>query len=341
MIQQAKDFVWEYCEAFDNTDVNSLTALFEKFFADDYNWKGVYPFRELLGQNEVIKQFWHPLKHSITHLQRRIDIFIGGYNSANNNNEADEGSNDQAVWVMNMGHFTGLFDKPWLDIPPTGKMLNIRYAEFHQIENNKITNTGLFIDLIGVMQQAGVYPLPPATGHYFVYPGPRNHQGIVRDKSDYLQSQKTLDVVMEMISDLGHLDKSGATCPIETLRRTWHEDMIWYGPCGIGASYTIERYQKQHQTSFRKGLNGKKFNGHVCRFADGDFACFFGWPNLTNTPNGGFLGLPSSIQADMQVVDIYYRKGDKLFENWVFIDLPWWLKQQGLDVLQRMREMQV
>ena len=39
------------------------------------------------------------------------------------------------------------------------------------MENGKISKTALFIDLLGIMQQAGCYPLPPPTGHYFVYPG--------------------------------------------------------------------------------------------------------------------------------------------------------------------------
>jgi hypothetical protein len=37
----------------------------------------------------------------------------------------------------------------------------------------------------------------------------------------------------------------------------------------------------------------------------------------------------------MQVVDVYRREGDKLAENWVWIDLPYWLKQQGVDILDR------
>jgi hypothetical protein len=39
----------------------------------------------------------------------------------------------------------------------------------------------------------------------------------------------------------------------------------------------------------------------------------------------------------MRVVDIYRRNNDKLVENWVLIDLPYWLMQQGLDILERMR----
>ncbi len=53
---------------------------------------------------------------------------------------------------------------------------------------------------------------------------------------------------------------------------------------------------------------------------------------------GGYMGLTKGPRADMRVVDIYRRDGDKLAENWVFIDLLHWLSEQGLDVLQRMRQ---
>ncbi len=116
--------------------------------------------------------------------------------------------------------------------------------------------------------------------------------------------------------------------------------MAWFGPAGIGATYTIGRYQEQHQFPFRHGLTDKVYNGHVCRFAEGKYACFFGWPNLSHRPTGGFLGLPGAQPADMRVVDIYRREGEKLSENWILIDLPYWLLQQGLDVLERTRQIQ-
>ena len=50
--------------------------------------------------------------------------------------------------------------------------------------------------------------------------------------------------------------------PPEVLERTWSDRMIWYGPAGIGASYTIPRYQEQHQLPFRNNLDDKKFNSH-------------------------------------------------------------------------------
>ncbi len=324
--QAAKTVVRDYFDAMENASPDTVADVLQEFVSEDYLWRGVYPFRDQRGVTAVASTFWQPLLRTLAHMQRRQDIFIAGTN---------EISGEQ--WVMSMGNFMGLFDADWLGIPHTRKMANLRYAEFSCVENGKISQTGLFIDIIGLMVQAGVYPLPPSTGVYFTYPGPRHHNGLLFEDAPEEEGVATLALVNEMIDDLTALNESGSMgCPPEVLERTWSKDMIWYGPAGIGASYTIPRYQEQHQLPFRNNLDDKKFNGHVCRFAEGNFACFFGWPNLSNRPIGGFLGLPSSGEsADMQVVDVYYREGNKLSENWVLIDLPYWLKQQGLDVLQR------
>ncbi len=39
----------------------------------------------------------------------------------------------------------------------------------------------------------------------------------------------------------------------------------------------------------------------------------------------------------MRVVDIYRRDGNKLAENWIFIDLLHYLRLLGVDVLERCR----
>ncbi len=217
----------------------------------------------------------------------------------------------------------------------------MRYAEFHRVEGNKIAETALFCDVLSVMDQAGHYPLPQMTGTAFIYPGPRTHDGILLDEQDQKEGEKTLEVLNRMITDLDELNRSkNDKCPPELLARTWNQDMIWYGPTGIGASYTIERYQKQHQYPFRENLTDKVFNGHIARFSEGNYCGFFGWPNLSNKNKGGFLGLPKSdIKAEMRIVDIYRRENNKLAENWVYIDILYYLYQQGLDVLGRMKEM--
>ena len=324
--QAAKKIVLEYFKAMENSSPESVSEVLKQYTSEQYLWRGVHPFREQAGVEAAASSFWQPLLSSITRMQRRQDIFIAGSNLY--------GGED---WVMSMGNFMGLFDKDFLGIPCTRKIVNIRYAEFSCVVDGKITKTGLFIDLIGLMHQAGVYPLPPSTGSYFNYPGPRTHDGLHYNESPAAEAEDTLELLNRMVDDLSALNQSGSMdCPPEILEKTWSKDMIWYGPAGVGATYTIPRYQEQHQLPFRQNLDDKRFHGHICRFAEGNFACFFGWPNLSNTPIGGWLGLPGgNINAEMQVVDVYRREGDKLAENWVLIDIPYWLKQQGLDVLER------
>lgn len=324
--QAAKAVVNDYFNTLENSSPETVADVIKQYTNEEYFWRGVYPFRHLATADQVADTFWGPLMRSLTHMQRRQDIFIAGTN---------ELGSEQ--WVMSMGNFMGLFDADWLGIPRTRQIANLRYAEFNCVEDGKISQTGLFIDIIGLMVQAGVNPLPPSTGVYFNYPGPRTHDGLLLGDAPEAESQATLALVNEMIDDLHDLNESGSMgCPPEVLEKTWARDMIWYGPAGVGATYTIPRYQEQHQLPFRSNLEDKKFEGHVCRFAEGKYACFFGWPNLSNTPLGGWLGLPGgNINAEMQVVDVYRREGDKLAENWVFIDLPYWLKQQGLDILER------
>jgi predicted ester cyclase len=72
--------------------------------------------------------------------------------------------------------------------------------------------------------------------------------------------------------------------------------------------------------------------------AEGHYGGFFGWPNFTAHHAGGFMGMPkSSERLEFRVIDIYRRQGDKLIENWIFIDLLHVMHQQGLDVLGRMK----
>ena len=106
--QAAKALVGGYFDALEDAAPDGVAAVLQAFTSEDYLWRGVYPFRELHGAESVAKTFWTPLLQSLTHMQRRQDIFIGGTN---------EISGEQ--WVMCMGSFMGLFDADWLGIPRT------------------------------------------------------------------------------------------------------------------------------------------------------------------------------------------------------------------------------
>lgn len=324
--QASKELIRRYYEELDAASGDDLERVIGRYTHADYQWRGMHPFYEQSGAAAVADVFWKPFRRSFSSAQRRPDVFMAGLNDVDG---------FQSEWVCSMGHMMGLFDENWLGIPASGKIGFLRYVEFHRIEDGLIAETALFCDVISVMQQVGVNVLPLQTGAAFITPGPRTHNGLLFDAQDPSEGEKTLALINSMVKDL---TSSYMESPEEELARAWHNDMIWFGPAGIGATYTRERYRQQHQGPFRACLDDIVFNGHVCRFAEGHFGGFFGWANLSMKAGGGFLGLPASDRpTEMRVVDIYCREGDKLSENWIFIDLLHFLYLQEVDVLARMR----
>lgn len=327
-IQAAKALVRSFYGAMAEAGPENVGDVLSMFTAPEYLWRGMHPFYEQRGARAVADVFWRPLLAAWTSLQRRQDIFMAGVSET-----------DGALWVASMGNFIGLRDASWLGIPATGKLATLRYAEFSQVVDDRISQAAMFCDIVSVMLQAGLHPLPLSTGVELTIPGPRTHDGLQFDVCDPSEGEKTLDLVNRMKDDLGRANVSPPDDWVEVLGRTWHPDMLWFGPSGIGSTYTIERYRQQHQAPFRDNLESIRFNGHVCRIAEGDYAAWFGWPNLTMKSRGGFLGLPGCDRdLHMRIVDIYRREGDKLAENWIFIDLLYWLQQQGVDVLARVQK---
>ena len=164
-IQAAKRLAKGFHSAMESSK-EPIEDILGQYLSPNHIWRGFDPFNELAGHDALVKSFWSPLRQSLTSLRRREDIFFAG------KNEIDR---YQSTWVASMGHLVGLFDAPFLSIPPTGKMAFLRYAEFLKIENNTITETAMFFDVPHLMAQAGVPVFPPQTGAELVQPGPKTH----------------------------------------------------------------------------------------------------------------------------------------------------------------------
>ncbi|TVS01671.1 MAG: nuclear transport factor 2 family protein [Rhodobacteraceae bacterium] len=293
----------------------------------DWHWRGMHPWHEQRGAPAVAQAFWQPFLQAFTRVQRREDIFFAGRNQIDG---------FASAWVVSMGHLMGLFDAPFLGLRPTRRITMLRYAEFHRVTAGQIAETAFFCDLLHLMRQAGYTPLPDQTGAHLVQPGPATHDGRLLTPQPADEGNRTLDLIGRMIGGINHHHLFRG--PEEELAATWSDDMLWWGPEGIGATCTISRYIEQHQRPFRTKLTDRRFNGHIARLAEGHYGGFFGWPNLTLTSLGGFMGLPPGTTGDMRVVDIYRREGDKLAENWIFIDMLHFLKMQGVDILAQLAE---
>jgi len=282
------------------------------------------PTEETTWHRAGAEAFWAPSLRAFNHLQRREDFFFAGANTVG-----------PGTWTCSMGHLMGLFDAPFIGIPATGRIAMLRYAEFNRVEGGRIIETALFIDLLHLMAQAGITPLPNQTAAQLVQPGPRTHDGLLYGPQDPAEGPKTMALIDKMIGAINFVNAvDNPPTPQDELAENWHDDMCWWGPTGIGATYTIDRYIEQHQGPFRHKTKDREFYGHIARFSEGNYGGFFGWPNLSVIPVGDYMGLPASnIRAPMRVVDVYRREGDKLAENWIFIDILHFLSEQGIDLL--------
>ena len=326
--QAEKDLVRGYHTALAQASPQTVAGILAQYASPDWHWRGFHPCNEQIGAHAVAEAFWQPFLTAFARVQRREDIFFAGLNQMDG---------FTGTWVVSMGHLMDLFDAPWYGIRPTRKMTFLRYCEFHRVAEGKIVETAFFFDIPHVMMQAGQNPFPPQTAAHLVQPGPITHDGLLYDAQTEAEGQKTLAVINAMVNDLGTW---ALGLPLEEeLARTWNDDMIWWGPHGVGASYTIERYAKQHSAPFRAGFRDRASTRHLARLAEGHYGGFFGWPNFTAIPAGGFMGLPATqTPAEFRVIDIYRRAGDKLSENWIFIDMLHVMKMQGVDVLARNAE---
>ena len=325
--QAEKKLVRDFYKSLDAASGEGITSVLKSFTAANYEWRAFHPFNLKTDVQDVSDNFWQPFRHAVTSIQRRMDVFFAG------DNFIDSGS---SVWVCSMGHLMGLFDNPWLGIQPTGKMVMLRYAEFHQVVDGKITETAFYFDIPHFMIQAGYAPFPEQTAAHMVQPGPAPHDALLFEDAVPKAGQRTMAAINFMIEDLGQW-QSGLPL-VEELSRSWHDDMVWWGPAGIGATYTIARYAEQHSAPFRAAFTDRSGTGHIARIAEGNYGGFFGWPNFIAKPTGGYLGLPPSDKSsEFRVIDIYRREGDKLQENWIFIDMLHYLKQQGIDILGQIK----
>ncbi|MGR3485243.1 MAG: nuclear transport factor 2 family protein [Paracoccaceae bacterium] len=298
--------------------------------APGWHWRGVHPFGDRHGAQAVAQAFWTPLATAFARLQRRADITLAGPNEADGH---------ASIWTLSMGHLMGLFDRPWLGIRPTGRIAMLRYAEFDRVQDGRVVESAMFCDIPHVMIQAGQDPFPPQTGAHLVQPGPATHDGLLRDAQDPDEGAATMGLILRMLRgpNRGYHDPDEAA----HLARVWHADMAWWGPAGIGSAFTIPGYMKHHTRPYDDAFaqGGEGGPPDLCHVAEGSYGAIFGWPNMTVRSGGGFMGMTASAgPTHLRVCDVYRRAGDKLAENWVFIDLLDWLAQQGHDALARNAE---
>jgi predicted ester cyclase len=296
----------------------------------DAVWRGSHPLNELSGVDAIESTVWRPLLAAFPDLERRDTIFIGG-------------DWQDRTMIGAVGHYCGTFRESWLGIPATGRPIYLRYGEFHRIQDGKISESTVLIDVLDVMRQAGFWPIAPSLGTEEQWPGPLTADGLVLSAQDPALSAQSIAQTLAMHKTLGDyndqlgLGRDGLLDMPQKIH--WHPKMMWYGPAGIGTTRGLQGFVDYHQLPFRIAFPNRRGGNHYVRFGDGPYSATGGWPSVLASHTGGnFLGSgPSGREVTMRVMDFYLHHEGLIRENWVPLDIIHLLKQMGVDVFERMQ----
>jgi len=304
--------------------------------ADAYHnrsqWYGSYPFSERTGVEEIT-EVWAALRSALPDLERRDEIFVAG---ASKPDQRVDGDPTGRPLVATMGVYQGVMRGSFCGIPPTYGVVSLRFCEVHCFDGEKIVHSYMLWDLADLMWQAGCWPMAPALGAEGAWRGPATADGVRLTRHEAERGAQGFDVVMAMHAALGDFD--GKDLGSMDHGPYWTDDFMWYGPGGIGTTRGMEGFRAHHQIPFLTAFPDRKGSGHYVRIADGDYVVTGGWPSVTATHTGEWLGVGATgNHIDMRVMDFYRLADGKIAENWVPIDVLWILRQMGVDVLERMK----
>ena len=328
--QENKQLVWKYWQVLQTVPADQTATAVMEYLAEDHVWHGFDPLDELVGPDELMTGYWAPLLHSFPDLERKTWIFFGG-----KSNGRIDGRNDGKLWVTGTGIFEATFTRDYLSIPATGDKVSLRWGEFCRIEAGKIVETFFLIDMVDLLQQAGINVLPPSRGKDGLYPPPAANDGILLPATNIKDSAYSLDHIRRFIFeglnayDESELDSMG-------MADFFHPDVKWYGPGGIGACLSFEEFETRHQACWLHAFPDRSVQNLDALIAEGAYSGAPGWNGVLATHKGEYLGHPATgMRLGVNGLDWWKRDGDVYIENWVFVDMLHLFRQLGVDLLTK------
>ncbi|MEM8851991.1 MAG: ester cyclase [Pseudomonadota bacterium] len=286
-------------------------------------WDMMAPVGRVTGAEAIQAQVVAPLRAAFTGLHRRDEIVIGGISRRA----------EPARWVASVSHYVGTHDANLWGVASSGRLAFLRAGEFHRLDaQNRIVQSRIILDLPDLMRQAGRQPFAETLGTEMLFPGPATHDGVCPTGGD---GEASLDLVERMLGDLHVYDPRTNASPGQTgADGTWADEMLWYGPGGIGANHRWDGFVKDHRAAFLEAFPNRKGGNHYCRIGDGNYAAVSGWPSMTMTHRGPYLGVPATDRAlTLRVMDFYRCDRDRIAENWVLLDYVDLFAQMGRNIL--------
>jgi predicted ester cyclase len=331
-IQKNKILVYEFWQKLNEVEPTQFLSIMQQYIIDEIAWHGPCPLTEFDGIEALYAGFWQPLLQSFLGIQREDFIIFGGVS-----NGRKDGGDDGHEWVCGLGYFRGVFQQDWLGIPATNTEVLIRQSEFCRVENGKIVEIYILLDIPDLMRQAGYPVMPPDRGAIGLWPPPKSNDGLLLDAQDVAASVKSMSLIRGMIYDgLNQFDQSELTSM--GMADFFSADLQWYGPSGIGGCHSLKEFEDFHQRHWLIAFPDREVQDLDSLFTEGEYMGASGWAGVIATHTGEYLDVPATGNTiQFNGIDIWKRNGNKLVENWVFVDMIDLYRQFGINLFERMQ----
>ena len=132
-------------------------SIVRRWIEEGWNKHNVAVIDQVYAPNYVEHEPEPQTVNSSEALKQYVGAYLTAFPDLNLSIEDLIAEGDKVVWrFQSMGHQNG----PFLGMPPTGKAGNITGIVIFRLENSRIVEGWVNIDVLGLLQQIGMIPMP-------------------------------------------------------------------------------------------------------------------------------------------------------------------------------------
>ena len=114
-------------------------ATCRELLTPDSLWVVSHPVNELVGPQAVANGFYAPLLAALPDLERRTDLFFGGWWDG-------KICGGEGFWATCTGHYLGTFRADLFGIPANNEPVWLRFGEFYRMVDGRIAEARILLD---------------------------------------------------------------------------------------------------------------------------------------------------------------------------------------------------
>lgn len=134
-------------------------TLVRRMFAEGVNQKNLAVFDQVLAPNYVNYTFPAPAPGP-EGFKQVMGMFFQAFPDIH---ETTEEVIAEGHKVAARGFFTGTHNGEFMSVPATGKQIRVSYIAIYRVEDGRVVENWVQMDLLGLLQQLGAIPAPAQT----------------------------------------------------------------------------------------------------------------------------------------------------------------------------------